>query len=70
MESFREIVEHYHHCATCQHFAFREEQEKKIPICKRLGFDTHPSYQFDCWNPKSRVRQKLHERLLAESVGR
>ncbi|MBM7680225.1 hypothetical protein JOD43_000384 [Pullulanibacillus pueri] len=63
----REIVDHYHHCATCQHFGFRAEENKKYPMCTRLGFDTKPEYQFDCWDPKPRVRAAIQKKLLNQN---
>ena len=64
----RDIVEHYHHCASCRHFGFRQEGEKNIPFCTRLGYDTKPKFQFDCWDPKERVRKQLQLRLIHKDV--
>lgn len=50
------IVDHYHHCASCRHFGHRDENGRKIPMCLRLGYRTNPSYQFNCWDPKPRVK--------------
>ncbi|TCP54484.1 hypothetical protein EV586_104102 [Tumebacillus sp. BK434] len=51
----------FHCCATCQHYSIVEEAGKRKSKCARLGFDTQPKYQFDCWNPKENV-QKLMEK--------
>ena len=59
------VIEHYHHCASCRHYGFRKEGGKSTPICTRLGFDTQPHYQFNCWDPKPRVKEAM-ERRLAE----
>ncbi|WEG14894.1 hypothetical protein PU629_04380 [Pullulanibacillus sp. KACC 23026] len=53
---------HYHHCASCRHFGFREQDGKKQPMCTRLGYDTLPHYQFNCWNPKPRVKMAMQKK--------
>lgn len=63
MSRTNKIIDHYHHCASCRHFGFRSEGGKKLPICTRLGFDTKPYYQFNCWDPKPRVREAMEEKI-------
>ncbi|MFD1037836.1 hypothetical protein ACFQ3N_05355 [Virgibacillus byunsanensis] len=50
----------FHCCATCEHFRIEKQKEASKRIyCKRLGFDTKPTYQFDCWEPKERVKKSM-----------
>ncbi|MDC3417567.1 hypothetical protein [Aquibacillus salsiterrae] len=50
----------YHCCATCINFRIeRKESGDKRIYCKRLGFDTKSSYQFNCWDPKERVKKAM-----------
>ncbi|MEK4147604.1 MULTISPECIES: hypothetical protein [Robertmurraya] len=52
----------FHACASCIHFrATREEQGMKY-YCSRLGYETKPHYQFNCWSPKERVRKLMKKR--------
>jgi len=47
----------YHCCATCVHFRVEKGQEKNtVYRCSRLGYETQPAYQFNCWKPKDHVR--------------
>jgi hypothetical protein len=58
----------FHACATCIHFhAERSEKEKGMKYrCIRLGYETRPNYQFNCWTPKEHVK-KLMEKRKKES---
>lgn len=49
----------FHCCATCQHYAVEKTDGKRVTKCARLGFDTHPAHQFNCWNPKDNVRKLM-----------
>lgn len=49
----------YHCCASCRHFASGRENGKVFNRCVRLGYDTHPKYRFNCWDPKERVRKQM-----------
>lgn len=49
----------FHCCATCRHFAINKTGERIIPYCARLGYETKPDYQFNCWDPKERVKQAM-----------
>lgn len=49
----------YHCCASCIHFrAIRHHAQAVQTYCQRLGYDTKPSYQFECWVVKPQVRKK------------
>lgn len=48
----------YHCCATCIHFRIHKEKGKPIAyFCGRLGYQTKPTYRFDCWTPKEQVKR-------------
>lgn len=50
-----------HCCATCVNFkASRTDNGMKYE-CVRLGFDTQPSYKFNCWDPKEHVKKWLEK---------
>lgn len=52
----------YHCCASCVHYAVTKRREAEIvPYCARLGYETKPDYQFDCWEPKERVRRAIRK---------
>ncbi len=56
------MTNRYHCCATCKHFRIdRFEDGSRRVYCKRLGFDTKPTYQFNCWDPKDRVVKAMKE---------
>lgn len=58
-----DVIRHYHCCATCVNFEVRKENGKNTTYCSRLGFQTAPSYTFDCWDPKPRVIKALKRKL-------
>nr|WP_233096225.1 hypothetical protein [Alicyclobacillus sp. SO9] len=50
----------YHCCASCVYFrSERRDRGELLMYCSRLGYDTKPSYQFNCWTPKERVRERI-----------
>ncbi|YBZ95089.1 hypothetical protein M1E09_07800 [Bacillus sp. AK031] len=49
----------FHACATCQHFSAERRHGKMHYQCKRLGFDTRPDYQFNCWTPKEHIKELM-----------
>ncbi|MGG0716781.1 hypothetical protein ABE096_04175 [Robertmurraya massiliosenegalensis] len=52
----------FHACASCIHFrASREKQGMKYH-CSRLGYETKPNFQFNCWSPKENVRKLMEKR--------
>jgi hypothetical protein len=57
----RDIRSKYHCCASCRHFASGREYGRVYNRCERLGYRTHPKYQFNCWDPKDRVKKRMME---------
>jgi hypothetical protein len=51
----------YHCCATCQHFFITRRDGMNVVECKRLGYETKPSYKFDCWSPRPDILAKMGE---------
>jgi hypothetical protein len=49
-------------CATCINFEINKSQSRVAYRCNRLGFDTKPSYSFDCWTPKPQVIALMEKR--------
>jgi hypothetical protein len=45
----------YRCCATCVNFKAEKTNQGMRYFCVRLGFDTKPDYQFNCWDPKPNV---------------
>jgi hypothetical protein len=45
----------YHCCATCVNFKPEKTNQGMRYFCVRLGFETKPDYQFNCWEPKPHV---------------
>ncbi|MBM7693421.1 hypothetical protein JOC77_002861 [Peribacillus deserti] len=45
----------FHCCASCIHFKPIREDSGMRYFCSRLGYETNPKYQFDCWKPKVKV---------------
>nr|WP_249310198.1 hypothetical protein [Bacillus sp. FJAT-49736] len=45
----------FHACATCIHFQAERKNKIMNYKCSRLGYDTKPNYQFNCWSPKAHV---------------
>ena len=52
----------YRVCATCIHFqAVRIDGEMSYQ-CRRLNYETKPSYSFQCWDPKEHVSRIMEKR--------
>lgn len=51
----------YHACATCKHFSAERHEGNMQYKCERLGFDTRPDYQFNCWNPKEHIKHLMEK---------
>ncbi len=49
----------FHCCATCVNFRAERSNEGVRTFCSRLGYDTNPKYQFNCWTPKPQVINKM-----------
>ncbi|MCA0173397.1 hypothetical protein [Bacillus sp. RAR_GA_16] len=50
----------FHCCATCIHFEV-VKKARTTYRCVRLGFETKPTYQFNCWEPKEIVKRKMEK---------
>nr|WP_180968320.1 hypothetical protein [Cytobacillus massiliigabonensis] len=53
----------FHACATCIHFQAEKTQKGMRYFCKRLGYETRPNYQFNCWAPKKNVQKLINKRM-------
>ncbi|MCP8616140.1 hypothetical protein [Salirhabdus salicampi] len=52
----------YHCCATCIHFeAIKQKPSGMVYRCVRLGYETKPSYQFRCWDPKEHIVKLINK---------
>ncbi|WP_231373234.1 MULTISPECIES: hypothetical protein [Bacillaceae] len=56
----------FHACATCRHFEAVKTSANMIYRCRRLGFETNPSYRFNCWDPKDNVRKLMEKEQVNE----
>lgn len=54
-------MKNFHCCATCQHFRVVKKEGGTTYQCSRLGYETKPVYQFNCWNPKENVRKLMEK---------
>jgi hypothetical protein len=54
-------MKNFHCCATCRHFKAEKKADGMVYFCSRLGYETKPSYKFNCWSPKENIK-KLMER--------
>lgn len=52
----------YKVCSTCINFEIVNTQSGNKFRCRRLGFETVPSYSFHCWNPKPKVKSLMERR--------
>lgn len=52
-------MKNFHCCATCVNYEVKRERGMQIYRCSRLGFDTKPTYQFNCWDPKEAVKKLM-----------
>ncbi|WP_018924764.1 hypothetical protein [Salsuginibacillus kocurii] len=59
------MKKNYHCCATCIHFAADKTVDGMTYRCVRLGYETKPTYTFNCWEPKPAV-QRLMEKEKKE----
>lgn len=58
----------FHCCAACRHFSIENTEGRIVTRCARLGYETNPKWQFNCWNPKDRVRRAIAEERKRERV--
>lgn len=56
----------FHACATCKNFIAQRKSGEMTYKCSRLGFDTKPSYQFNCWDPKDHVKKLMKKRSIED----
>jgi hypothetical protein len=56
----------YHCCATCNHFRIRRNQGRIETICQRLGYETKSYYQFNCWDPRPDILEKMKNEGVEE----
>ncbi|MDT2047429.1 hypothetical protein CHN50_00060 [Priestia aryabhattai] len=55
-------MRNFHCCATCQHFKSIKLESGMSYFCSRLGYETKPAYQFNCWKPTEIVKKLMeHE---------
>jgi peptidoglycan hydrolase-like protein with peptidoglycan-binding domain len=52
----------FHCCATCQHYLVKKGSTGITYFCTRLSYDTKPTYQFNCWQPKEKVISLMKKR--------
>ncbi|MFK3961314.1 hypothetical protein [Guptibacillus hwajinpoensis] len=62
-----QLYSRFHCCATCIHFKV-VKAEKTSYRCARLGFETKPTYQFNCWEPKEVVKRKMEKEKSLEKT--
>ncbi|KAB2338258.1 hypothetical protein F7731_01450 [Cytobacillus depressus] len=55
-------IQAFHACATCIHFEASKCEKGMTYRCKRLGYETKPNYQFQCWTPKEHVKKLMEKR--------
>lgn len=53
----------YHCCATCEHFSAKKTEKGMLYECVRLGFETRPEYQFNCWSPRKDIQKKMNRSI-------
>ncbi|WP_110112333.1 hypothetical protein [Bacillus sp. CGMCC 1.16541] len=51
----------FHCCATCKHFKAVKLEQRMMYYCERLRYETKPTYQFNCWEPKKHVQQLIEK---------
>lgn len=51
----------FHCCAACRHFQALKNERGMTYICSRLGYETKPSYKFNCWEPSERVKRRMEK---------
>ncbi|GAA0359357.1 hypothetical protein [Bacillus horti] len=55
----------FHCCATCKNFVSqRNDENDMVYLCSRLGYETKPSYQFNCWEPKENIKRLMDQEGL------
>ncbi|MFC3884877.1 hypothetical protein ACFOU2_15950 [Bacillus songklensis] len=54
-------MKRFHCCATCIHFKPVKTERGMTYFCSRLGYETDPKYQFNCWSPTETVRKLIEK---------
>ncbi|WML48832.1 hypothetical protein RCG23_01490 [Neobacillus sp. PS3-34] len=49
----------FHCCAACRHFKAERKNGVMVYNCSRLGYQTMPSYKFNCWDPAEKVKKLM-----------
>ncbi|MFK2824161.1 hypothetical protein QYG89_00435 [Bacillus sp. B190/17] len=62
-ERKQEIIRRFHVCATCRYFQPVKQETGMRYDCSRLKYETKPTYQFHCWNPKDHVVTLLKKKI-------
>jgi hypothetical protein len=63
------LKDRFHCCASCKHFSIENNEGEITTRCARLGYETNPKWQFNCWSPKDRVRRSIAEARKAAREG-
>lgn len=53
----------FHCCGTCTHFRVEKDGGGTIYKCDRLQYETKPTYQFRCWQPKEHIIALMKKEL-------
>ncbi|MFC4183989.1 hypothetical protein [Saccharococcus thermophilus] len=56
----------FHACATCIHYGIQKTEKGLYTYCQRLGYETKPHYQFNCWTPKPNVQKLMEKEMRKE----
>jgi hypothetical protein len=54
-------MKNFHCCATCNHFKAEKADKGMIYLCRRLGYETKPNFQFNCWNPREEIKKLINK---------
>ncbi|MYL35623.1 hypothetical protein GLW08_10075 [Pontibacillus yanchengensis] len=49
----------FHCCATCIHYRVEKTSSGTKRYCERLGYETNPKWQFNCWTPTETVKKLM-----------
>jgi hypothetical protein len=63
------MAKNYHCCATCKHFRIERLETKKghVAKCSRLGYETKSFYQFNCWDPRPDIVERMNNSRKPEA---
>ena len=57
----------FHCCASCQHFKAEKTTKGMNYYCNRLGYETKPTYKFNCWSPNDQVIKLINKKTIIEN---